>query len=411
MKKCFFCEQEYDKLSLEHSIPQFLGGANSDEKFKKINLCRNCNSTLGLQVDARFARSFLIALNLDKVFNIKYFPMSSLDTSEKPQIEQLITNTQSIEIYFGKNASILWVKENTQDFKPLVGGNPIRAKQNSNMYIFISQSETSLSFQDIKDILSEISYEFKKIKKANFMLCIDINIASQNEHQIDLDDFLDNNFPNRKVDNRHSIKFMHEFNENEKFLADLLRPSANGYKFIPTLKEDDVLRFLSKLFLGILAGYLGNEFTEQKVGKDLISIMKTFSSDEVIDKEIMEKMNLNLKDDSDKRFSQDTISIVILLKENLINGILEIGDFFAQMNICHKNDLSHEQLDKLNMSEKFYEICNLPQGLLIKFNKEINGFEELSLQDFFISMLPNSAIKAIEQLKTKLSKKPESKFI
>ena len=71
MKKCFFCEQEYDKLSLEHSIPQFLGGANSDEKFKKINLCRNCNSTLGLQVDARFARSFLIALNLDKVFNIK----------------------------------------------------------------------------------------------------------------------------------------------------------------------------------------------------------------------------------------------------------------------------------------------------------------------------------------------------
>ena len=43
MKKCFFCEQEYDKLSLEHSIPQFLGGANSDEKFKKIQKIKNKN--------------------------------------------------------------------------------------------------------------------------------------------------------------------------------------------------------------------------------------------------------------------------------------------------------------------------------------------------------------------------------
>jgi len=64
MKNCFLCGQTDVEMSLEHSIPKFLGGKKSDDKFKKLNLCKSCNSKLGTHVDARFARSFINSMEL-----------------------------------------------------------------------------------------------------------------------------------------------------------------------------------------------------------------------------------------------------------------------------------------------------------------------------------------------------------
>lgn len=72
MNICFLCEKNDVEMSLEHSIPQFLGGKKSDDKFKKLNLCKPCNSQLGVHVDGRFARSFLVSMKLNE-FNDDIF--------------------------------------------------------------------------------------------------------------------------------------------------------------------------------------------------------------------------------------------------------------------------------------------------------------------------------------------------
>ena len=44
-------------FSLEHVIPQFLGGAYAPDQMKTKDVCRKCNSDLGLFVDAAFEKT------------------------------------------------------------------------------------------------------------------------------------------------------------------------------------------------------------------------------------------------------------------------------------------------------------------------------------------------------------------
>lgn len=66
MKRCIYCRQEKDddQFTLEHVIPQFLGGAYTPESFKIRDVCKNCNNNLGLFVDAGFEKNWLVSNNL-----------------------------------------------------------------------------------------------------------------------------------------------------------------------------------------------------------------------------------------------------------------------------------------------------------------------------------------------------------
>jgi len=62
MKECIYCRCQKDEteFSLEHIIPQFLGGVSAPDKFKTRDVCKTCNSNLGLFVDASFEKNFLV---------------------------------------------------------------------------------------------------------------------------------------------------------------------------------------------------------------------------------------------------------------------------------------------------------------------------------------------------------------
>lgn len=59
-KKCIYCNKEKPKteFSLEHIIPRSLGGAQAHDLFKTTLVCRCCNNTVGLFVDAPLVKNF-----------------------------------------------------------------------------------------------------------------------------------------------------------------------------------------------------------------------------------------------------------------------------------------------------------------------------------------------------------------
>lgn len=66
MRQCIYCRKEKDEtdFTLEHIIPQFLGGAYAPDCFKVRNVCGPCNNNLGLFVDAAFEKSWFVSNRL-----------------------------------------------------------------------------------------------------------------------------------------------------------------------------------------------------------------------------------------------------------------------------------------------------------------------------------------------------------
>lgn len=56
-KQCIFCCQYYDDLTLEHVIPYSIGGSLTCK-----NVCKNCNSYLGSNVDKCLTDNFLVGM-------------------------------------------------------------------------------------------------------------------------------------------------------------------------------------------------------------------------------------------------------------------------------------------------------------------------------------------------------------
>ena len=145
MKNCFLCGQTDVEMSLEHSIPQFLGGKKSDDKFKKLNLCKSCNSQLGTHVDARFARSFMNSIELTDFNNDVFFgKFTSIEFENNDEILNLISENSYVEMMSNDKAVAFWIKENTPEFLGLVGGHPPLSKsKNSQLFLFITKEGIS----------------------------------------------------------------------------------------------------------------------------------------------------------------------------------------------------------------------------------------------------------------------------
>lgn len=389
MKECFFCNKSFDKLSLEHSIPQFLGGKGSDDKFKRLNLCGECNSKLGLTIDAKFARSFHNAIHLNKIFDDFLLPFSSIDLTTRQDLRALINDKQSIEMCLGNGITGFWLKENNSEFEALSGGNPIKSKQlPSKIFIFINEKNNgeSYTFDIIKSMLTEISKFFKKYKRIELLLCVDFVFEEQEKSEIL--NFFNKQFPHEKIEDKHTLKLWHNFSESELEMAKLLKPNHLSYKMRTVINFNDYVRFLSKLFLGILCGYLSNDFVNHKVGKELITIMKTIESDKPLPEKYITKINVDFANDDKIFFGKETISIVLTKQQQYLIGILEIDSIIYRFNICSINEISEEMLKQLNINSLSHN-PNLPTGILLRLNKESGKYEELSVQEELIDKALN----------------------
>jgi len=145
---CLYCDTEVSvsETSLEHAVPQFLGGAYAPLRFKLRNVCKACNNRLGLFVDASFAKSWFvtnaIAESARKLFHAETdqpIPLVCIGPVMIDGIE--IPEGHICEYWLGPfGDSIFWIRWNDERLYWYSGGNPIdKKKEPSTAYLFLAQ--------------------------------------------------------------------------------------------------------------------------------------------------------------------------------------------------------------------------------------------------------------------------------
>lgn len=172
MKICIYCreEKEDDAFSLEHAIPQFLGGNFISDKFKTRQVCEKCNNNLGLFVDAAFEKDWLIFNYLNsesRAFfnpdNCTSLPLQCMGIGglKPPHIRE----DEVCEYWLGPlGEQIFWIRPDDERLYWYSGGNPrtVKKQRTRAYFIFAEQSLKNfhlalLSFRD--------AFEGKPVKK------------------------------------------------------------------------------------------------------------------------------------------------------------------------------------------------------------------------------------------------------
>lgn len=172
MKDCIYCgkSKENDEFTLEHIIPQSIGGAYAPDELKTRDVCKDCNSNLGLFVDASFEKNHLVSNMLHltaRTFfdpaNPTSLPLCCYGYSEL--VPPGMTDTEACEVWLGPfGESVYWVRPRDERMHAYAGGNPRTAKRDgSRAYFCFCEASTKnldlvlLSFQD--------AFESRKAKK------------------------------------------------------------------------------------------------------------------------------------------------------------------------------------------------------------------------------------------------------
>jgi len=151
MRKCIYCssEKEESEFSLEHIIPQFLGGAYAPDKFKTRNVCKTCNSNLGLFVDASFEKNFLVYNHLNEAAyaffdpgNPSGLPLTCMENSDLSPPE--MNDTEVCELWLGPlGEQVFWIRPKDERLYWYSGGNPRTVKEvNNRAYFLFSERST-----------------------------------------------------------------------------------------------------------------------------------------------------------------------------------------------------------------------------------------------------------------------------
>lgn len=163
MRNCIYCgkSKEDDAFTLEHVIPQSLGGAYVPDELKTRDVCKACNSNLGLFVDAAFEKNHFVSNTLHLIARSFFDPDSptSLPLSCYGYSELTppgIVDEEVCELWLGPfGEKIYWVRPTDERMYWYAGGNPRTVKrQRTRAYFCFCEASTKnmelvlLSFRD-----------------------------------------------------------------------------------------------------------------------------------------------------------------------------------------------------------------------------------------------------------------------
>jgi HNH endonuclease len=147
MRVCIYCRQlkPEEDFSLEHVIPQCLGGATAPDDFKTRDVCKKCNNDLGLFVDAAFEKSWFVSMQLQENARAQFNPLSpkAIPLVCMGPCELEVPGLQADEVCeswlgpFGEQ--VYWLRPRDERLYWYSGGNPRTVKSaNSRAYFMFS---------------------------------------------------------------------------------------------------------------------------------------------------------------------------------------------------------------------------------------------------------------------------------
>lgn len=145
---CLYCgkEKQQNESSLEHAIPQFMGGEYAPKIFQLTNVCTTCNNNLGLWVDASYAKSWFITNYLAEAARMLCTkpddPGLPLRCMGRAQISNLdVPDEHVAEHWIGPfGETIAWIRPHDERMDSYTGGNPIDTKKKPSVAYFVPVS-------------------------------------------------------------------------------------------------------------------------------------------------------------------------------------------------------------------------------------------------------------------------------
>jgi hypothetical protein len=177
MRDCIYCgeSKEDEVFTLEHVIPQSLGGAYAPDELKTRDVCKDCNSNLGLFVDASFEKNHfvsnmlhLIARNFFDPANPTSLPLCCHGYSEL--VPPGMTDTEICELWLGPfGESVYWIRSKDERMHSYAGGNPRTAKRDESRAYFSftkhSNKNIGLVLLSFRDAFGKRKRKVKKISR------------------------------------------------------------------------------------------------------------------------------------------------------------------------------------------------------------------------------------------------------
>ncbi|UTY57396.1 HNH endonuclease [Massilia sp. erpn] len=152
---CLYCgkAKEGKESSLEHAIPQFMGGDSAPQHFHLSNVCATCNNRLGLFVDASYAKSWFLtntfamaARSLCTQVADPGIPLTYIGPVDIPNLE--IPEEHIAESWIGPSGeTVIWIRKHDERMNSYAGGNPISAKKAASVAYFFPVTNEELGFR------------------------------------------------------------------------------------------------------------------------------------------------------------------------------------------------------------------------------------------------------------------------
>jgi len=378
MVACLYCgcEKPHSEFTLEHVIPQSLGGAYAPDLFKLRNVCKQCNSNLGLFVDAAFEKNWLVSNTMQQSARASFDP-------ENPTglplicmgVSQLsvpgMTESEVCECWLGPfGEQVYWIRPREDNLYWYSGGNPRTTKSIvTRAYFMFSERSiknptiTWLSFRDA----------FEGRKKVRKIMCTPVQGADPKEIGFQAPDSLD----------ELRIAFFRT-----------LTAKSNSRKNSISLFLDFDLRFASKLALGV--GYalfsekiLGAPYTEElrnglwhRPGDSLPDSWGTGVYNENRAPHIAERIGY-----------KNAVSLVIIPSGNAIAVNLNIGTAMSFSVMCADiNCLNHDDIEKVR------------NGIVIVLFKHLRRGVSLSLLEYVSHKLGNVVHPGLAEVDSQIDK-------
>ncbi|USR97047.1 HNH endonuclease [Aliivibrio fischeri] len=263
MKTCIYCRQkkEIKKFSLEHVIPQFLGGSQAPDSLKTRDVCIDCNSNLGLFVDAAFEKDFMVFNQLSEVAYSLFDPkltnglpfrcMGICDLSP-PDMKA----DEVCEYWLGPlGEQVFWVRPHDDQKYWYTGGNPRTVKKIRSKAYFMFSNRTlkapEISWNAFKDVFIG--------KKVDKIMCTIVDGADPKTIEFSEPNELD-------------LKRISYFQSN----------CSNGQerKNKVSMYIDFDIRFLAKLAIGLSYVYFGKDAIVGSAAEELYKALWFKPNDE-----------------------------------------------------------------------------------------------------------------------------------
>lgn len=252
---CLYCakETQASQFSLEHAIPQFMGGEYAPKFFQLTNVCRSCNNNLGLWVDAFYAKSWFVtnymaeaARSLCTKLEDPGLPLRYLGKMKLPNLN--VPDNYLAESWLGPSGeSVIWIRPHDERMDSYAGGNPTDTNRKQSVAYFFPVSDSPE-----KTLLGMRSfYHALKKRKVRKILCA--NVHNFNGELIDPQLF--------GFDSPISEDFINQ---------DIIRAALDAGNIHGQVNFNAKFdqRFMYKLMLGVGYALFGEEFLNHSVVRE-----------------------------------------------------------------------------------------------------------------------------------------------